>query len=260
MTLSRRSLSAALITLASLALIGAPAFAQAKPVRVYAASSVTDAMDEIGALYEKKGHPKPVLVYAASSVLAKQIEQGAPADFFISADEAWMDYVSVRKLIDPATRTSALSNTLVLVAPSDRPLSVKIGKGMDLLGALQGGKLAMGDPDSVPAGKYGKAALESLGVWSQVAGSVVRAENVRSALQFVQRGEASAGIVYRTDQIGVKDKVALVGEFPESSHPHISYPMAVVKSDNGAEAARFAAFVKSPEARAVFKRLGFIMQ
>jgi molybdate transport system substrate-binding protein len=261
MRLSRRAVSAALFGIASLFALGTPALAQkARPARVYAASSVTDAMNEIGAMYAAKGNPKPVFVYAASSVLARQIEQGAPADFFISADEPWMDYVSERKLIDPATRKSTLTNKLVLVAPKDRPLDVKISAGMDLLGALKGGKLAMGDPDSVPAGKYGKAALQSLGVWSSVEGSVVRAENVRSALLFVERGEANAGVVYLTDQIAVKDKVTLVGEFPEISHPRISYPMAVVKGDRSAEAAKFEAFVQTPEARAVFTRLGFSFQ
>jgi molybdate transport system substrate-binding protein len=261
MRLSRRAVSAALFGIVSLFTTATPAMAQqARPVRVYAASSLTDAMNEIGTLYAAKGHPRPVLVYAASSVLARQIEQGAPADVFVSADESWMDYLSERKLIDPSTRTSMLSNRLVLIAPNDRPLNVKIGAGMDLLGALKGGKLAMGDPDSVPAGKYGRAALQSLGVWSQVEGSVVRAENVRAALQFVQRGEANAGIVYLTDQMAVKDKVTLVGAFPEISHPRISYPMAAVKGGNASEAAKFQAFVEGPEARAVFIRLGFSPQ
>ncbi|MEP7211221.1 MAG: molybdate ABC transporter substrate-binding protein [Alphaproteobacteria bacterium] len=261
MRLTRRAAAAVLFSLASVFVLGPTAFAQqAKPARVFAASSVTDAMNQVGAMYAAKGNPKPVFVFAASSVLARQIEQGAPADFFISADEPWMDYLSARKLIDPTTRKSMLTNKLVLVAPKDRPLDVKIGAGMDLIGALKGGKLAMGDPDSVPAGKYGRAALQSLGVWSQVEGSVVRAENVRSALLFVERGEANAGVVYLTDQIAVKDKVTLVGEFPEISHPRISYPMAVVKSDRSAGAAKFEAFVQTPEARAVFTRLGFSLQ
>ena len=261
MRLSRRAISSALFGVVSYFALASPTLAQtAKPVRVYAASSVTDAMNEIGTLYAAKGNPKPVFFYAASSVLARQIDQGAPADFFISADEPWMDYLSERKLIDPASRVSPLSNRLVLVAPKDRPLALKIGAGMDLIGALKGGKLAMGDPDSVPAGKYGRAALQSLGVWSSVEGSVVRAENVRSALLFVERGEANAGIVYLTDQMAVKDKVTLVGEFPEVSHPHISYPMAVVRSSGSADAAKFEAFVQGPEARAVFARLGFILQ
>jgi molybdate transport system substrate-binding protein len=258
MHLSRRTASAALLGIVGLA---APAVAQpARPVRVYAASSLTDAMNELGAMYAGKGHPRPVFVYAASSALARQIEQGAPADVFVSADEPWMDYLSERKLIDPSTRKSMLLNRLVLVAPRDRPLDVKIGAGMDLLGALKGGKLAMGDPDSVPAGKYGKTALQNLGVWSQVEGSVVRAENVRSALLFVERGEANAGIVYLTDQMAVKDKVALAGVFPETSHPRISYPMAAVKGGRADEAGKFLAFLQTPEAHAVFTRLGFSLQ
>src|SRR6185503_12324205 len=140
-----------------------------------------------------KGNKKPLFVYASSSILARQIEQGAPADFFLSADEPWMDYLGERRLIDPATRKSMLSNRLVLVAPKDSAMDVKLTARVDLYGALKGGKLAMGDPESVPAGKYGKAALQSLGVWSQVEGSVVRAENVRAALAFVERGEADAG-------------------------------------------------------------------
>jgi molybdate transport system substrate-binding protein len=261
MHLSRRTVSAALLGIAALVAPASPAVAQpARPVRIYAASSLTDAMNELGTMYAAKGHRRPVFVYAASSALARQIEQGAPADVFVSADEPWMDYLSERKLIDPSTRKSMLLNRLVLVAPRDRPLDIKIGADMDLLGALKGGKLAMGDPDSVPAGKYGKTALQNLGVWSQVEGSVVRAENVRSALLFVERGEANAGIVYLTDQMAVKDKVALAGVFPETSHPRISYPMAAVKGGRADEAGKFLAFLQTPEARAVFTRLGFSLQ
>lgn len=260
MRLTRRLLSAALLAVASLGALAELADAQEKPVRIYAASSLTDAMNRIGALYVAQGHRKPVFVYAASSTLARQIEQGAPADVFISADEVWMDYLETRKLIDPSTRKSTLANQLALVAPADRPFSLPIGKGMDLVGALGSGKLAMGDPDSVPAGKYGKAALEALGVWPQVEASVVRAENVRAALLFVERGEAAAGIVYLTDQIIAKDKVALVGVFPADSHPPISYPSAAVSGGNAADARRFLAFMGSPEARAAFTRLGFRLQ
>ncbi|MBI1362191.1 MAG: molybdate ABC transporter substrate-binding protein [Alphaproteobacteria bacterium] len=250
---------AVLATLAGLA-GAAAAVAQEKPVRVYAASSLTDALNQIGDLYAKHGHPRPVIVYAASSTLARQIEQGAPADVFISADEAWMDYLETRKLIDPATRASTLANQLALVAPADRPFALAIGKDMDLKGALKGGKLAMGDPDSVPAGKYGKAALETLGIWPGIASSVVRAENVRAALLFVERGEAAAGVVYLTDRIIAKDKVALVGVFPAESHPPISYPSAAVSGGDRPAASSFLAFLDSPEARAVFTRLGFRIQ
>jgi len=216
-------------------------------------------MKQLGDMYEAKGNKKPVFVYASSSVLARQIEQGAPADFFLSADEPWMDYLGERRLIDPATRKSMLSNRLVLVAPKDSTMDVKLTAGVDLYGALKGGKLAMGDPDSVPAGKYGKAAMQSLGVWSQVEGSVVRAENVRAALVFVERGEANAGIVYLTDQVASKG-VRLVDTFPAISHPKISYPMAVVRGGMEAEAAKFEAFLQTPEARTVFTKFGFILE
>lgn len=262
MRLSRRWFAAAIAIFAA-GMFTAPRIAEAqaaKPLKVYAASSLTDAMKELGKLYAAHGSPAPVFVYASSSVLARQIEQGAPADFFISADEPWMDYLAERSLIDVATRKSPLSNGLVLVAPKGKPLNVKVGAGMDLAGALNGGKLAMGDPDSVPAGKYGKAALQSLGVWSSVEGSVVRAENVRAALRFVETGEAAAGVVYLTDQMADKDKVDVVGAFPEISHPRISYPMAAVKGGAPAEAAKFEAFLQGDEAKAVFKRLGFILQ
>lgn len=260
MRASRRGFSAALFGFGALTatFLAAPALAQpARPARVYAASSLTDAMNEIGRLYAARGNPAPVLVYAASSVLARQIEQGAPADVFVSADESWMDYLAARKLIDPATRTSLLANKLALVAPIGRPLNVRIGVGMNLRRALGGGRLAMGDPESVPAGRYGRAALQSLGVWRQVEGSVVRAENVRAALLFVERGEAAAGIVYLTDQFAAKDTVALVGVFPEASHPPISYPMAAVRGGRAPEAARFLKFVEGPEGRDVFTRFGF---
>jgi molybdate transport system substrate-binding protein len=262
MPFTRRGLWAALLAFCALAVME-PANAKPKanaPLRVFAASSLTDAMNELGDLYAAKGHPKPVFNYAASSALARQIEQGAQADFFISADEPWMDYVAERKLIEQSTRKSFLINRLVLVAPVGHPLNVKIGANMDLYGALNGGKLAMADPDSVPAGKYGRAALQNLGVWSSVEGSVVRAENVRAALRFVELGEAAGGVVYLTDQMAAKGKVALVGEFPAVSHPRISYPMAVVRGGASAEAKTFEKFLQSSEARAVFTRLGFIIQ
>lgn len=257
MTLIRRAFGAALLAFATIAL---PVAGQAAPLRVYAAASLTDALNELAPLYAAKGGEKPVFNYASSSQLARQIEQGAPADVFISADEPWMDYLGERKLIDTATRKSILTNKLVLVAPIDRPLNVKIKAGMDLYGALNGGKLAMADPDSVPAGKYGKAALQALGVWNQVEGSVVRAENVRAALRFVELGEAAGGVVYLTDQMAVKNKVALVGDFPAVSHPKISYPIAAVKGGQSAGAKKFAAFLQSAEAKAVFVRMGFTLR
>lgn len=232
---------------------------EAKPVTIYAASSLTDALNEIATAYAASGHARPVFSYASSSQLARQIEQGARADMFISADEAWMDYLAERKLIVTASRTSILSNKLVLVAPASSTMNLKIGSGFDLAGALNGGKLSMADPDSVPAGKYGKAALQSLGVWGAVEPSVAKAENVRAALRFVETGDAPAGIVYLTDAMASGPKVRVVGEFPQASYPKISYPVALVKGGKG-EAKAFADYLRSPTAVAIFKRQGFIIQ
>ena len=263
MIFSRRVVAAALAAF-SLSVLVSPALAAPKanaPLKVSAASSLTDAMNELGPLYAAQGHAKPVFTYAASSVLARQIEQGAPADFFISADEAWMDYLGERKLIVVGARKSMLSNKLVLVAPAGKPLNItKIAPGFDLLGALGGGKLAMADPETVPAGKYGRAALQSLNVWSSVESSVVRADNVRAALRFVETGEAPAGIVYLTDQMADKAKVTLVGEFPPASYPKISYPQAAVRGGNEKEAREFAKFLGTSEAKAVFTRMGFVLE
>jgi molybdate transport system substrate-binding protein len=229
-------------------------------LRVFAAASLTDVLNTLAPMYAATGHPTPVFSYAASSTLARQIEQGAPADLFISADEPWMDYLAERRLIDTSTRVSFLSNRLVLIAPPDHHFSIDIRPGFDLSGALRGGRLAMADPDSVPAGRYGRAALQNLGVWNDVAGSVVRGENVRAALRFVETGEAAAGIVYATDAQASGGRVVVVGTFPEISHPRISYPMAVVRGARGDEARAFATFLQSPAARAVFQQQGFILQ
>lgn len=240
--------------------LGSPASAQqVKPLTVFAASSMTDALNEIADAYAAAGHVKPAFSFAASSALARQIEQGARADMFISADEAWMDYLGERKLIAPATRVSFLSNKLVLVAPAGSTMALKIGAGFILAGALNGGKLAMADPDSVPAGRYGRAALQSLGVWRAVEGSIARAENARAALRFVETGDAAAGVAYFTDALAAGNKVKLVGEFPVASYPRISYPMAAVTGGRPDQAAAFATFLRSPTASAIFKRQGFIL-
>lgn len=266
MRISRRGALSAVLGLAAalvMAFGGQTAAAQARvqPARVFAAASLTDALNELGRAYAATGHPAPIFNYAASSVLARQIDQGAGADLFISADEPWMDYLDARHLVDGSTRVSFLSNRLVLIAPADRPINLAIRPGFNLLGALHGGKLAMGDPDSVPAGRYGRAALQSMGAWTSVSSSVVRAENVRAALRFVEVGEAAAGVVYLTDAMASGSRVQIVGEFPEVSHPHISYPMAVVRnSARSSEARAFAAFLQSDAADAVFRRMGFILQ
>jgi len=230
-----------------------------KPITVFAAASLTEALNDAATLYAKSGHPKPVFNFSASSNLARQIEQGARADLFFSADEPWMDYLADRALIDAKSRVSLLSNTLVLVAPASSPFSIAIKPNMNLAAALNGGKLSMADPDSVPAGKYGKAALQNLGVWNSVSGAVVRAENVRAALRFVETGDAAAGIVYGTDA-KASSKVVVAGVFPELSHPKISYPAAVVKGPREKDAADFQTFLRSPDAAAIFKSRGFIIQ
>ncbi|HOZ28239.1 MAG TPA: molybdate ABC transporter substrate-binding protein [Hyphomonadaceae bacterium] len=226
-------------------------------VTVFAAVSLTDVMKQLGEQYAAEGHPAPVFNFAASSELARQIEQGAGADVFISADEAWMDYLAERSLIDPASRKTLLTNTLVLVAPSDKPIAIALEPGMDLAGALKGGKLSMANPESVPAGKYGKQALEKLGVWAAVEASVVRAENVRSALRFVEAGEAAAGIVYATDARAAGGAVSVSGTFPADSHTPITYPAAVIAGKSAGGAAGFLAFLDSDTAGATFEQSGF---
>ena len=228
-----------------------------EPVVVFAAASLTDVMHTIGDLYVAKGHPKPQFSFAGSSALARQIEQGAVADVFVSADEEWMDYVAGKALIDPATRHTLLTNTLVLVAPSKAPFTLTIGEGMDLAGALKGGKLALADPDSVPAGKYAKEALMHFGVWAAVDKSVARAENVRAALRFVETGAAAAGIVYATDAKAAADSVLIVGEFPEGSHTPVTYPVANLAGKAEGAGKAFLEFLSSDEATKTFTDAGF---
>lgn len=253
--MNRRDVLASLTALS----LAAPAFAQqARPLRVFAAASLTDALNELGRAYAAMGQPAPVFNFAASSALARQIEQGADADLFISADEPWMDHLAQRNLIVPQTRVSFLSNRLVLISPADRRFNLRIARGMNLHNALRGGRLAMADPDSVPAGRYGRAALEHYGAWAGVQRDVVRAENVRAALRFVELGEAAAGIVYVSDARATRN-VAIVATFPEASHPRISYPMAVIAENDSPRARAFAAFLQSRRAGAVFRRLGFVV-
>lgn len=224
---------------------------------VFAAASLTDVLGEIGDLYEAAGHPAPRFSFAASSALARQIEQGAEADVFISADEDWMNYVADKKLIDTASRLILATNTLVLAAPAKAPFHLDLAPGMDLAGALKGGRLSLADPDSVPAGKYARKALEHFGVWASVEGSVVRAENVRAALRYVETGDAAAGIVYGTDAKAAGNSVKVVGTFPAASHTPITYPAAVLagKGEGGGKA--FLEFLGSEQARNVLAAAGF---
>ena len=236
----------------------ATAFAAPPPVTVFAAASLKNALDEVGAAYAAKAGTAPKVSYAASSALAKQIEAVAPADIFISADADWMDYLAQRKLIVAASRRNLLTNHLALIAPAASNTQLKIGPGMPLAAAMgQDGRLSLAGP-AVPAGKYAQASLTALGVWDSVKDHLAPAENVRSALAFVAQGEAPFGIVYDTDA-RVEPKVRIVGLFPDSSHPPIVYPGAVVAASTNPEAARFLLFLGGPEASAIFRGYGFIV-
>lgn len=222
---------------------------------VHAAASLTETLQELGKRYEQEHAQRIKLVFAASSTLARQIESGAPADVFISADNDWMDYLATRQLIQPATRRELLGNELVLVAPSDSTVQLKIANNFALSAALGKGRLSIGDPGFVPAGKYARAALESLHVWNSVAGKLVLGDSVRTTLNFVSRGEAPLGIVYRTDAL-IDHGVRVVATFPSSSHPPIVYPIAALKSARPA-ALDFIQWLRSSNAQAVFKQYGF---
>lgn len=236
---------------------GGTARAQDKELVIFAAASMKNALDEAAASFVKQtGKPAPKISYAASNTLAKQIEAGAPADIFVSADLDWMDYLAQKALIKPETRVSLLGNKIVLVAPRDSAKPIAVVPGFSLASALGTGKLAMGNVEAVPAGKYGKAALEKLGAWNGVKHQIAQADSVRAALQLVSRGEAPLGIVYQTDAAS-DPKVAIVGTFPEDSHPPIVYPVAVTKESTNEDAARFVTYLRSPEAKPVFERQGF---
>jgi molybdate transport system substrate-binding protein len=234
---------------------GGAAQAQHKAVLVFAASSLTDVLDDLDQAFTASSGIPVKASYAASSTLAKQVEAGAPADVFFSADTDWVDYLDQRKLLKPGTRRDVVANRLVLIAPQDSHLRVKIAPHFDLAGALGEGKLATGDPDSVPVGKYAQAALEKLGVWDAVSSRIVRAENVRSALAFVARGEAALGIVYATDA-KAETRVKVLDVFPESTHPPIRYPIALTMGAS-ADGARFTAFVTSAAGSDIFRKYGF---
>jgi molybdate transport system substrate-binding protein len=222
---------------------------------VFAAASLKDALDAINADWQKSAGKHATISYAASSALAKQVESGAPADLFISADLDWMDYLDQKKQIAEGSRHNLLGNSLVLIAPADSTAKVDIAANFPLAKLLGGGKLAMADPAAVPAGKYGKAALTALGVWDSVSGNLAQAENVRVALAYVSRGEAPLGIVYKTDALSDKG-VRIAGTFPENTHAPIVYPAALVK-DAKPEAKGFLKFLSGPEATAIFEKDGF---
>jgi molybdate transport system substrate-binding protein len=232
--------------------------AKAAELLVFAAASMKNALDEADAAYKSAGGSAVTASYASSSVLAKQIEQAAPADIFISADSDWMDYVATRSLIKADSRANLVANRLVLIAPKMSDAKIEIAPNFPLAAALGEGKLSMGDPGSVPAGLYAKSALTKLGVWDQVRGHVIGAENVRAALAFVSRGEAPFGIVYETDA-KIDPGVRIVGVFPENSHDPIVYPVAITAQSHNDEAGKYLAFLKSSAAREIFQKYGFIM-
>ena len=239
--------------LIALALAG-PALAE-EPVRVFAAASLTNALNDIGVEWAKAGHPKPSLAYAASSALAKQVEAGAPADVFASADLTWMDYLDKRGKIQAGTRTNLLGNTLVMIVPKGRAFPVQTTRGFDLAGAFDG-KLCTGEPGVVPVGIYAREALQNLGWWDALKGRVVGTDDVRTALAFVERGECPLGIVYATDA-KISQKVEVLARFPASTHKPIVYPFAAVQGARP-ETQAFLRFVQtSPVAAAIFDKYGF---
>lgn len=229
----------------------------ADKVTVFAAASLTNALEEIAAQYKKTHGTDVVSSFASSSVLARQIEQGAPADLFISADQQWMDDAVAKKSMIDSTRYTLLGNDLVLIAPrSDSAKPVTINDQTNWKSLLKGERLAVGDPDLVPAGIYAKEALQKQGAWSSVSPALARASNVRAALALVERHEAPYGIVYGSDAVASK-KVQVVGTFPEDSHKPVEYPVAIVNDRDNAAVKAFYNYLKGPEAAAVFKQYGF---
>jgi len=241
------------IVSACLLLAAAPALAET--ITVFAAASLREALDAVVRPFEAATGHRVAVAYAASNALAKQIEAGAPAAIFVSADTDWVDYVEARGFALAGSRTNLLRNDLVLVAPAGSKASVRLAPGVDLSPLLQDGRLAIANPDSVPAGRYAKAALTALGAWERVSARIAPAENVRAALSFVARGEAPLGIVYRTDALAEKD-VRIVDTFPASSHPPIAYPLVLLKGASPAARA-LAAHLAAPAMRPTWQRFGF---
>ena len=254
--LFRRQILSAVVAAGLCAAIGAPALAQEKTLTVFAAASMKNALDDINAAFLKATGTKVVTSYAASSALAKQIEQGAPADVFASADLEWMDYSAQKKTIKDDTRVNLLGNRLVLIAPKDSKITeVKIGPGSDLAKLIGDGRIATAEVTSVPVGKYAKSALEKLGLWASIEKKFAMADNVRAALALVARGEAVLGIVYETDA-KVEPNVKIVGAFPADSHAPIVYPVAATVNAKP-DTAAYLNFLRSGAAKAVFEQYGF---
>jgi molybdate transport system substrate-binding protein len=252
----RTGLAVAIGGLAAMLLAGAPGAVAQEKVTVFAAASLKNALDAVNAACEAYVGEAATVSYAASSALAKQIEEGAPADIFMSADLDWMKYLSDKNLIKTDTETKLLGNSIVLVAPVDATTEARIEKGFDLASLLGDGRLAMANVDSVPSGKYGKASLESLGVWASIESKVAQAENVRAALKLVSTGEAPLGIVYMT-HAAADSEVKVVGTFPEDSHPPIIYPVAQTAGSKDAETPAFLKCLQSAKAKELFEAQGF---
>jgi molybdate transport system substrate-binding protein len=226
---------------------------------VFSAGSTINAITEVGDLFNEQGNERCLISFAASSTLAKQIAQGAPADIFISANPKWMDYLSEKGLIETETRFDLLGNRLVLIAPVSNDSQIDITPDLDLAGLLGNERIAMGDPDHVPAGIYGKRALIALGMWDSVKDRVAPMKDVRAALVMVERKETPFGIVYSTDAF-ISKKVRIVDTFPETSHPPITYPVAIVAEKKSPVTKKFMSFLQSPEARVVFLKYGFTVR
>jgi molybdate transport system substrate-binding protein len=234
-----------------------PTLAQGRDVLVFAAASMKNALDAVAAQWQRETGKKVAISYAGSNTLIRQIEQGAPADIFISADLDWMDYGQQKGLIRPDTRVNLLGNKLVLIAPKDATVAADIKPGFDLAALLKGGRLAMANVDAVPAGKYGKASLEKLGVWDSAKDRIAQADSVRAALILVARGETPLGVVYQTDAAS-DPSVKIIGTFPADTHPPIIYPVALTKDSTSADARAFLTYMEtSPAAVRAFEKQGF---
>ena len=253
-----RQITCAGLALACLLLTMSQARAADKGITVFAAASATNALSEIAKMYAAGGGGAVALSFASSSTLAKQIENGAPADVFLSANAQWMDHLAAKQLLDAGSRADLLGNRIVLIVPKDSPvqtLAVTPQLNLkDILGA--DGRLSVGDPAHVPVGSYAKAALEHLQLWPQVENRLAPAKDVRAGLALVERGESPLGIVYASDA-GISDKVRIVGTFPADSHPKVDYPIAAIKGPNSASARAFIAFLRGAQARAVWAKYGF---
>lgn len=228
-------------------------------VRIFAAASTTNAITDISNLFTEKKMGETLISFASSSTLAKQIDKGAPADVYLSANPKWMDFLEEKNQIEPETRFDILGNKIVLIAPIDSDIKITIAPGVGLAGIIGEDKLAVGDPDHVPVGIYAKQALESLGEWTALAPKLARTKDVRSALALVERGEAPLGIVYSTDA-AISKKVRVVAVFPEETHPPITYPVGLVAGNATPAAKAYIEFLKTPEARAIFEQYGFSLR